>query len=287
LGDGQGRHLMTFRRGIPIDLLVPHETLMVLSRSYSRLAQVSVQVMGPDCAPSSDPVSVQKESAFCEEFIWRPVQGRAECYDCNLRAAREIRKKGGGIMSYPCHCLFTDIVAPIIAGKGRVHGYVFGGQVRTRSVTRRTLLKLARAKVREEQTEERLNTFVDEWLKVPFLSRKELAHAKSCLVRLAECLAVLASQTSPFTHGEIVPRTLEHVVQAFAEGKFQTREMAWKWALCLGEPGAAATIYEAVGRDKEGVSEFHSVLRHRTYTRFEDPVEKRLKPQHHVWRVAS
>ena len=277
-------------RLLPLELLFSHEVLIALTTAYSNAARISVQIMGPDCAPLADHVSVQRPHAFCEEYVWKPVDGRQDCFKSNRKAVKKCKAENLEVTHYRCHCKLMDFVAPVVSDAG-LHGYVFGGQVRTNEhdLDDQGLRLLATQKARKycpkEKRRKYIEGFIEKWRAIPLLSEREIGIAETHLVHFAQCLARLANVTPEYTASIERPLTLQDVERFLNDGYFAKAEDAWRWTLCLGLPRVSATLYEVVEREKNRVLACRSVLRHRSYARFPDHVGRAKKPDHHVWRV--
>lgn len=64
-------------------------------------------------------------SDFCHAINATP-EGHRRCVNCDIRAAKECRKAGGGLYSYRCHAGLREILLPIYEGGEPIAYLIFG-----------------------------------------------------------------------------------------------------------------------------------------------------------------
>ena len=89
---------------------------------------------GLSCADGSYITSSCNINPFCELHIKKSKEGKRRCDQCDCANGERACREGQAI-SYTCHAGLVDFTAPVIV-EGKQMGFMVGGQVSTKALTR-------------------------------------------------------------------------------------------------------------------------------------------------------
>jgi len=96
---------------------------------------------GLSCSGGDYITASYRINPFCEQYIKKSPEGKRRCDECDHKNAVRICETGNA-QSYLCHAGLTDFSAPILV-EGKQLGFLVGGQVTTKELTREDTDKIA------------------------------------------------------------------------------------------------------------------------------------------------
>ena len=141
--------------------------------------------IGLCCSDGSFITSSRIINPFCEQYIKKTPEGKRRCDACDRDNAVHCCETGRA-SAYTCHAGLIDFSAPIVV-EGKQYGYLVGGQVSTKKLTREDTDRLAEAlDMDKDELYEASKT-------IPVVSQAQIDHAVEDTERISNIISEIAS----------------------------------------------------------------------------------------------